>query len=156
MTEAGGPANQSGILYQNSVAALFLGRLCDSIARPEEDAVIGVRVEAPTQVDDIVVTHRDEHRSFIQAKESIRDNEAAWKRLWKAFEVQFWGGDFHRDRDWLVLHTGEGYEEHRTLRGIGERAHSSPTPAEWISRLNDAQTRLLKKNQSVAGDRTFG
>ncbi|MBA2524769.1 MAG: ATP-binding protein [Pyrinomonadaceae bacterium] len=145
MTEAGGPANQSGILYQNSVAALFLGRLCDNIPRRDEDAVVGVRVEAPTQVDDIVVTHRDGHRSFIQAKESIRDNEAAWKRLWKTFEAQFWGGDFQRDRDWLVLHTGEGYEEHRTLRGIGERTHSSPTPTEWISRLNNAQTRLLKK-----------
>jgi hypothetical protein len=145
MTEGGGPANQSGILYQNSIAALYVGRLCDNIPRPDEHAIVGVRVEAPTAVDDIVITYRDGHRAFIQAKENIRANDAAWIRLWKSFEAQFWSTDFQRDRDLLLLHVGEGYEEHRALREISSRTHSSPTPAEWFSRLSETQTKLLKK-----------
>src|SRR5690349_14638105 len=141
MTEAGGPANQSGILYQNSVAALYLGRLCDSIPRPDEHAIVGVRVEAPTAVDDIVITYRDGHRTFIQAKENIRDNDVSWIKLWKSFETQFWSSDFQRDRDLLLLHVGEGYDEHRALREISSRTHSSQTPAEWVSRLSETQTK---------------
>ena len=40
MPETGGPTTQSGILYQNSIAALFLGRLCDATPRPENERVI--------------------------------------------------------------------------------------------------------------------
>lgn len=136
------------------MAALFLGRLCDCIPRPDEDAVVGVRVEAPTQVDDIVVTYRDGHRSFIQAKESIRDNEAAWKRLWKAFEPQFWGGDFQRDRDWLVLHTGEGYEEHRALRDRLKNTFQ-PDSCRMALTTECSPNQIAQENQSVAGARTF-
>src|SRR5258708_3984002 len=145
MREAGGPANQSGVLYQNAVAALFLGRLCDSTPRPDKDAVVGVRIEAPTDVDDIVVTYKDGHRVFVQVKESVRDNDDSWKKLWKSFETQFWGGEFQQDRDWLLLHVGDGQEEHRALRELGSRTHSSPTYAEWLSRLNEIQTKLLRK-----------
>jgi hypothetical protein len=52
MTERGGATTQSGILYQNPVAALYLGRLCDSTPRPDHQAVTAVRVEAPTAVDE--------------------------------------------------------------------------------------------------------
>ena len=56
MPERGGPAAQSGIHYQNSVAALYLGRLCDDTSRRDFERIISVRVEAPSEVDDIVVT----------------------------------------------------------------------------------------------------
>lgn len=46
MSEGGGTSNQSGILYQDSVAALYLGRLCDPTPRPDSDAVIQVQDEA--------------------------------------------------------------------------------------------------------------
>ena len=50
MPERGGPTTQSGILYQNSIAALYLGRLCDATQRPASDFVQSVRVEAPEDV----------------------------------------------------------------------------------------------------------
>lgn len=56
MPEAGGPTTQSGILYQNAIAVLYLGRLCDAVPRPDYQRVIHVRVEAPEDVDDTVVT----------------------------------------------------------------------------------------------------
>ena len=44
MTESGGPTTQSGIYYQNSVTALYLGRLCDASPRPDRDRIIEVRL----------------------------------------------------------------------------------------------------------------
>ena len=79
MPESGGPTTQSGILYQNSIAALFLGRLCDATLRPESERVIHVRVETPDFVDDIVVTFADNHKTFIQAKEDVSCREAHGK-----------------------------------------------------------------------------
>jgi hypothetical protein len=149
MTERGGPSTQSGIIYQNSIAALYLGRLCDSTPRLNEHAVINVRVEAPTHVDDTVITFRDKHRKFIQAKENIRNNDAAWSKLWKDFESQFWDGDFQKDKDRLLLHVGEVHEDHRALRDIGIRAITSLNHEEWISRLSNAQKSLLSKVSSL-------
>lgn len=145
MPERGGPTTQSGIIYQNSIAALYLGRLCDSTPRLDEHAVVDVRVEALTHVDDIVVTFQDSHRAFIQAKESVRNNDAAWAKLWKDFESQFWDGDFQRDKDRLLLHIGEVHEEHRSLREIGTRSVTSLNHKEWTSRLSHSQLKLLRK-----------
>ncbi|MDX6576441.1 MAG: hypothetical protein QOE96_2394 [Blastocatellia bacterium] len=143
--ERGGPANQSGILYQNSIAALYLGRLCDSTPRPDEHAVEGVRVEAPTAVDDIVVTYRDGHRTFIQAKENVRDNDSAWQEIWNSFKRQFWQLDFQKGKDRLLLQVGEVHNEHHAVREMAIRASSSLNHAEWISRFTEDQKKLLKK-----------
>lgn len=146
--ERGGASNQSGILYQNSIAALHLGRLCDSTPRLDEHFVVAVRVEAPEAVDDIVVAFRDGHRTFIQAKENIRANDSAWQQLWKNFENQFWGADFQKGKDRLLLHIGEVRDEHHALREIGLRASTSPNHKEWLSRLNQFQESLLKSVSS--------
>ena len=42
MAERGGPTTQAGIHYQNSVSALYLGRLCDAAPRPERARVVEV------------------------------------------------------------------------------------------------------------------
>jgi len=147
--ERGGPTTQSGILYQNSIAALYLGRLCDSTQRPDKYAVEAVRIEAPSAVDDIVVTHRDGHRAFIQAKENIRDNDEAWQGLWKAFENQFWNADFRIEKDRLLLHVGEIHDEHHALREITNRASSSETHSEWLLRLTKPQEKLLRKITAI-------
>lgn len=68
MPEAGGTTTQSGIYYQNSIAALYLGRLIDPRTRTASERVIEVRVEAPEQVDDIVIRHSDGSCTYIQAK----------------------------------------------------------------------------------------
>ena len=81
MSEFGGTATQSGIYYQNSIAALYLGRLIDSQLHMANDRVIEVRVEAPEHVDDIVVHHADGGRSYIQAKEQLKINGEEWQKL---------------------------------------------------------------------------
>ena len=89
MTELGGSTTQSGILYQNSVTALYLGRLLDVSERPDIERVEQVRAEAPTDVDDTVVTLADRHRIYIQSKEHLKSTSAEWKTLWKHFDEQF-------------------------------------------------------------------
>jgi hypothetical protein len=81
MTEAGGSTTQSGILYQNSVAVLYLGRLLDVSNRPDIERVEQVRVEAPTDVDDTVVTFADRHRTYIQSKEHLRGTSSECKNI---------------------------------------------------------------------------
>jgi len=71
MPEPGGPTAQAGIHYQNTVAALFLGRMLDPQKRPDSDRVTGVRVEVPTDVDDTVVDFADGHCAYIQAKRAL-------------------------------------------------------------------------------------
>jgi hypothetical protein len=149
MSERGGTATQSGILYQNSVAALYLGRLCDPTPRTDTDTVIGVRVEAPTAVDDIVVTHRDGHRLFIQVKENVRDSSAAWGIFWRDFAEQFRAADFRRGGDRLLLQTAEAHEEHRVLRELCLRARTSDSYPAWEERVNEAQSKLLRRISSV-------
>ena len=88
MAEAGGTTTQSGIHYQNSIAALYLGRLLDSSQRVASQRVVEVRVEAPDHVDDIVTLHAGGGRSFIQAKEALSTTSEAWEKLWSAFAKQ--------------------------------------------------------------------
>jgi hypothetical protein len=140
MAEAGGSTTQSGILFQNSVAALYLGRLCDSGRRPVTDQVFQVEVESVDAVDDIVVMYADYHRDFIQAKEGFRQGGRDWDRLWSAFDIQFHSQGFTPDIDHLVLHLGEytGFSE--PLGEICDRARSvGPASAAWRSRLSRQQ-----------------
>src|SRR4030095_6470255 len=109
--DRGGPRTQSGYLYQNSIAALYLGRLCDMTLRSDDQRIVKVRVETPTDVDDIVVTFADDSTKYIQAKENVRDNESAWTKLWNDFEAQFNNPVFTRGKDRLLLHTGEARNE---------------------------------------------
>ena len=59
MTEAGGPSTQAGIYYQNTVAALHLADLLELNPAPPRERVVSVRVESPTDIDDIVVDYAD-------------------------------------------------------------------------------------------------
>jgi hypothetical protein len=149
MPEAGGPTTQSGILYQNSIAALFLGRLCDATSRPEYDKVIRVRVETPDDVDDLVVTFSDSHKLFIQAKENVNIGDVAWKKLWVDFGTQFLGGNFIKDKDRLALWIGNNRKEFINLREICERSISSKSDIEWLSGCNTAQVKLLEKIKGI-------
>ena len=72
MAEPGGTSTQSGIRYQNSIAALHMGRMLDTRARPAGDRVVSVRVEAAEHVDDIVIRYADGVTRFFQAKLSLR------------------------------------------------------------------------------------
>ncbi len=149
MSEPGGPTTQSGIFYQNSVSALFLGRLCDAAARPDDEWVDAVRVEAPTEVDDTVVTFADGHRTFIQAKETVRSNQQPWRKLWKDFDEQFGDEGFRRGEDRLFLCVGEGRDEHFQLKSLCERAAHSAEYDEWLQRLNGRQQTIVRRIESL-------
>src|SRR5215208_3301755 len=118
MTERGGTTTQSGIFYQNSVSALYLGRLCAATARPDSERAVKVRVEAPDKVDDTVVTFADGHRTYIQAKEKVRVSQRPWLKLWKDFDQEFRSDSFRRGEDRLFLCVGESRDEHYHLKGL--------------------------------------
>lgn len=145
MAERGGPTTQSGIYYQNSVAALFLGRLCETAPRPDADLVKEVRVEAPVEVDDIVVTFADGHHTYIQAKESISSDQTAWVAVWKDFDTQYRSPSFTRTQDRLLFQIGEPHQEHSHLRQICDRVTGSGTYGEWWHRLSKDQQKIVEK-----------
>lgn len=145
MPEAGGPTTQSGIFYQNSIAALYLGRLLDTSQRPANERVMKVRVEAPESVDDIVVSYADEHRVFIQAKENIASKSDEWRKLWRDFDEQFRNPLFRQQKDRLLLQIGELRSEHADLREMCQRSANSPSVDEWKQRLTKTHHALLEK-----------
>lgn len=148
MRERGGPPVQSGIIYQNSIAALYLGRLCDTRSRPDYERVAKVRVEAPEEVDDIVVTFADDHRAYVHAKENIRRNHEGWTKLWRDFAAQFQKESFQRGKDRLTLRIGEVHNEHHQLAGLCARANAD-NHIEWWNRLTGPQQDIAEKIKSL-------
>lgn len=145
MSEPGGSTTQSGIWYQNSVTALHLGRMCDAVARPDPEQVVEVRVEAPTSVNDVVLTFADGHRTYMEAKETISVSSRPWLKMWKDLDKQFRQENFRRDKDRLLLCFGEPRNEHYTLKGLCERAADSQSHDEWWGRLAGPQRALVGK-----------
>lgn len=140
MPESGGTTTQSGILFQNSFAALYLGRLCDVRRRPTRERVIEVRVEAPEHVDDTVITYADRHREWIQAKENLAYSGKSWKKVWQGFEEQRWSRNFGAD-DRLALVVGTNIDRHQTLREMCSRANGAMNYQEWQTELRIRCTR---------------
>jgi hypothetical protein len=149
MTERGGTTTQSGILYQNSVTALRMGRMLDPTARPDSEMIVHVRAEAWEHVDDTVVTFRDGHREFIQAKEALTDE--AWKKLWSDVAAQFRDTSFDRTRDRVLLVFGEVHHRIDDLRGASDRAHGALNVAEWFERLTIGQRDLVRDITGLTG-----
>jgi len=155
--KGGGQITQGGILYQNSVTALYLGRMADPRRRPESERVIQVRAEAPAHVDDTVVRFKDGHREWIQAKENIHTGSKAWNDLWKAFEKQMADHRFSAE-DRLVLAVGSNLPRFDRLRDLCERAAGSEDAEEWVRSLtepleelrNNIHSRLLSEHPQQA------
>lgn len=145
----GGQSAQSGISYQNSVAALYMGRLCDNRDRKLEQQVTHVRVEAPEKVDDIVVTFADEHRLFVQAKENVAISDQAWKKLWRDFEAQYLNADFKKGVDRLRLQIGTEKSGIRALQGLCDSALTALHSEEWIRGLSNAEKKLLENIKPI-------
>ncbi len=151
MTERGGPTTQSGILYQNSIAALNLGRLCDLRPRPARERIISVRIEAPHNVDDIVVTYADRTRDWIQAKENLRFSGPKWDKLWADFESQRFGKHFQPD-DRLRLVIGNNIERIQDLASLSRRASGALDYREWYEALTRPNHLLLTKVRAALSD----
>lgn len=149
MSERGGPTTQSGIFYQNSVAALFLGELCDGRPVSASERVTDVRVEAPEHVDDVVVTYADGHRTFIQAKEALQPQTRPWTGLWKDFEDQFWSSGFGRTNDRLFLYVGERRDDHHQLEELCRRAAGHTEYITWQNGLSTSQKGLVSRIRAL-------
>jgi hypothetical protein len=143
MAESGGTTTQSGIHYQNSIAALYLGRLLDSRQRIASERVVEVRVEAPDHVDDIVVRHADGGRSFIQVKEALSTTSDAWKKLWSHFTKQ--AHECYDAQYQLILAVGTFSSEIDHLRELCDRAKGKRNKDEWIDSLSAALKTVAQK-----------
>lgn len=143
MAETGGTTTQSGIHYQNSIAALYLGRLIDSRQRIASERAIEVRVEAPDHVDDIVVRHADGGRSFIQAKEALSTTSDAWGKLWTDFAKQ--AHECKGAQCKLILVVGTFSAEIDHLRELCDRAKGKRDKEEWIDSLSVALKAVAQK-----------
>jgi len=124
MSEYGGTTTQSGIFYQNSIAALYIGRLVDSHQRPTNDRVVDIRVEAPEHVDDIVVCHAEGGRSYIQAKKKLDISGGPWQKLWLNFEKQTSETLHAGERFSLILVVSKYTNDIGQLKELCERAQS--------------------------------
>jgi hypothetical protein len=95
--ELGGPTTQEGIFYQNSVAALALLDLLEADPQPPKDRVVEVRVEAPEDVDDVVIRYADDHVQYQNVKTTVKPGTDAWARLWSSMYAQFCSQIFNTD-----------------------------------------------------------
>ena len=131
-TEGGGSTTQSGIYYQNTIAALYLGWMLDPRISDLSQQVKAVRSESREYVDDIVVMFADGHSRFIQAKENIAHTSGnkKWLKLWEDFEKQCWDAEF-KNEDRLVIYLGKLDDWFKNLNSLCERARGAKNLDEW-------------------------
>ena len=146
MPESGGSTTQSGIYFQNTVAALYLGRMLDPRLSDLTQRVSEVRVEAREYVDDVVVTFADDHHHFIQVKENIdpTPGNKAWQKLWSDFEKQRWDAEFRPD-DRLVIFLGSLNDNYTKLAELCERARGATDLDEWPAILKNKVVAKLRR-----------
>lgn len=153
MAEHGGSTTQDGIFYQNTVAARSLADLLDLRHQPPRERVVEVRLEAPADVDDIVVMYADGHRDWIQAKTRVRVSSKPWKGMWADLATQFSRADFISE-DRLVIVMGDADETARSIRDMAERALTSVDASEWIERLSEQHKKILATIEPCLGERS--
>ena len=150
LPEAGGTSTQSGIYYQNSVAALALSDLLsfDQFVRREQ--VVEVRVEAPESIDDLVIRYADGHRDFRSIKLSLRKGSIAWTNLWKGFGAQYHCSELGLGDKFSIVVETETVAS-RVVSDICAVAESSPDCMEFRSRMTDAQQSTVTSIVDVLG-----
>jgi hypothetical protein len=144
MPEQGGPTTQSGISYQNLYAALRIAEMLSGQDLPATSKITGVRVEAPVNVDDVVVTYEDGHRDYVQAKENLSASGEIWRKIWRQFLQQYEKPDFDRVNSRLILCVGSSDEDFVFLETMFESVEGRQNFSEWRSRLSkNAKLRAL-------------
>jgi hypothetical protein len=136
MPELDGTTTQSGISYQNLYAALRIAEMLSGQDLPATSKITGVRVEAPVNVDDVVVTYEDGHRDYIQAKENLSATGKTWDKIWSQFLREYEEHDFDRQNSRLILCVGcENKENFVLLEEMFESVEGRQNLIEWLSRL---------------------
>ena len=144
MTEAGGASTQAGIFYQNGVAAVYLAELLQLDLAPPRERVVDVRVEAPSDIDDIVISYADGHRHYLTAKLSLRADDDAWRSMWRSIKLQA-AAIQNRPDDQITIVVADGNNTARNLRELCTRAATALDPPELARRLTIEQSALLAK-----------
>jgi hypothetical protein len=135
MPEQGGTTTQSGTSYQNLYAALRIAEMLSGQDLPATSKITDVRVEAPENVDDVVITYEDGHRDYVQAKENLSASGEIWRKIWSQFLQQYEKPDFDRVNSRLILCVGSSGEEYVLLETMFESVRGRLTFGEWLSRL---------------------
>jgi hypothetical protein len=151
MTEAGGTSTQAGIFYQNGVAALYLAELLQLDPAQPRERVVDVRVEAPSEIDDIVVGYADGHRHYLTAKLDLRTGDDAWITMWARLKAQV-ATLANRWDDHVTIVVAEHGKTVRDLRDLCDRAATSIDSAELASRLTGSQEALFARIGDGAED----
>ena len=136
MTEQGGATTQSGISYQNLYGALRIAEMLSGQDLPATSKITGVRVEAPVNVDDVVVTYEDRHRDYVQVKENLSASGEIWRKIWCQFLQQYEKPDFDRVNNKLILCVGSSHEDFVFLETMFESIEGRQNFSEWRSRLS--------------------
>ncbi len=150
MPESGGTATQAGIFYQNSVAALALADLLDLDQRTARERVVEVRLEAPQDVDDIVIRFADGHRKFQNVKLSVQVGNSAWSGIWHSLSAQHSSTTFGSN-DQLTLVVEQESSGSRAVAALCERAASSIDEQEFRTRIMGEQVSALNSIVHVLG-----
>jgi hypothetical protein len=135
MPEQGGTTTQSGISYQNLYAALRIAEMLSGQDLPATSQIISVRVEAPVNVDDVVVTYEDRHGDYVQAKENLSASGEIWLKIWRQFLKEYEKPDFDRVNSRLILCVGSSDEDFLFLETMFESVKGRQNFSEWRSRL---------------------
>lgn len=151
MVEAGGPANQAGIRYQNTITALYLGRMIDLRARRVGERIVRVRPEAPQPVDDANVWLADGARTFIQAKLSLQKDSASWDKLWVDVCAQS-KNLLVQPNDTIVIVTPQKTRLLGELEACCERASTSMSAEEFLQRATISQAELVDAIRTAMGN----
>ena len=144
MTAGGGSTTHAGILFQDSVAVLFLGQMLDPVPTLDARRIVQVRSEAPGPVDDVVLRYEDGHQKFVHVKKSVAFSSEPWRDVWRDFAAR-WRNGFTPGHDGLVLCVGDSSASLRLLRDVaGERVQGAQSRWEWWRGLSQKQQKFLK------------
>jgi len=107
--------------------------------------IVAVRSEAPTEVDDVVVTYASQRREYIQAKLRVSPGESAWDVMWQHFYKQYQQPSFNRgDRGDIMTLALEWTTQVANLENLLSRASTSESYAVWKQRLTLPQFKLIE------------
>ncbi|HET6975225.1 MAG TPA: hypothetical protein VFI24_02795 [Pyrinomonadaceae bacterium] len=145
--ETGGPTTHAGINFQNCIAVLRLARMLADTEFGENSLgkIIAVRSEAPTEVDDVVVTYSSQRREYIQAKLRVSPGDSAWDVMWQHFYKQYQQPDFNREdlRDIITIAI-QWTTQAADLDNLLSRAMTSESYTVWRQRITQPQSNLLE------------
>lgn len=146
--ETGGPTTHAGINFQNCIAVLRLARMLADTEFGEQllGKIIAVRSEAPTEVDDVVVTYSSQRREYIQAKLRVSPGESAWDAMWQHFYKQYQQPNFNRGDQGgdIITIAIEWTTQAADLENLLSRATTSESYTVWKARVTLPQSKLIE------------